>query len=136
MSIESELFTFFTVTTGSISALIGTAYYPGVIGQEADLPAVVFNRITTDRVQSLSGSSDLPMARVQFNCYASTFLAAIALTDAVRSALNDFTGAMGAVTVQHATLIDESDLPAFNIQDSKRRTFGRQLEFIINYNEA
>ena len=135
MSIESELKTFLTSTNAPVSALIGTRYFAGVVKRNADTPNIVWNRIFTNRLQHLEGSSDLPTARFQLSCFDNDMLGAVALADAVRGAINDFSGPMGSVTVQFITLVDETDLYNPSPSNRQKRTYGRALDFEISYNE-
>ena len=136
MSLESELVTFLTVTNATVSALVSTRVYAGVTPQGSAVPKISFSRIFTNRLQKLEGSSDLPATRYQISCFDDDMVGAIALADAVRGALNDYSGATGAVTIQHASLVDETDLFNPSPEAHKKRTFGRALDFEIWYNEA
>ena len=136
MSLESDLFTFLTSTNAAVSALISTRLHVGFSPQGEALPKMVMNRLFTNRLQKLEGSSDLPDTRIQFSCFAVNQVGAIALADALRGALNDYSAVMGSTTIQHASLVDETDLFNPSPEAHRKRTYGRALDFSIWYEES
>lgn len=74
--------------------LLGGRVYPGVIKQGSDYPAAAVNVTGVSPTNSKTKASDLDFCRVQIDIYATTPTAAGQTADAVRGALDYFTGAV------------------------------------------
>lgn len=94
-----------------ITALVSTRVYSFRIPQNATLPCIVLQRISTPRIATMdmSGATGtLASPRFQFDAWATTYASAKAITDAIRAALNGRTGATGTgVTIRAALIQDE-----------------------------
>src|SRR5512139_359269 len=81
---------------GAITALIGSGaaarLYPLVIPQTSALPAVAYQKISSPKEQSHSGSSHLARSRMQFTCEAETYNEVKALATAVKDCWDSFAG--------------------------------------------
>ena len=111
ITIEEGLFAYLSANAG-VSALVSTRIYPNKLPQTVTLPALTYQRIDSPRVHShdSSGSVGTARPRFQFDCWATTYAAAKALSDALRGALNGYKGTMGTtspVTVQSALIQSE-----------------------------
>lgn len=74
----------------AVAALVGDRGYPVILPQGATFPAFTYQRISGGtRVASHAGDSGLTLARIQVDCWASTYLAAKAACDAIRRALQE-----------------------------------------------
>lgn len=95
----------FTVLSGNeaVTDIVGTRIYPLRIPQRGSLPAVVYQIITTDPVNSLDGDSGLDLLRLQIKTWADKYEDAQALAVAVRNALN------GAGSFKIRTVFKEDD---------------------------
>lgn len=107
MAFEEGLFTYLSTYAG-LAALVGTRIYPMLLPQQPTLPAVTYQRISTPRLHEFEASF-LPHPRFQFDCWAGDFLAAKNVAEQVRLALDLYTGAMGAETVEVSIVEDERD---------------------------
>lgn len=115
-----------------LAALVGTRLYPNVLPQRnLTLPAIVWQRIATTRVNSLSGPSGLATPRFQFTCWAATYAAAQAVAEALRTALDGYTGAAGAYTVSDAILEDEGDMYEPSIGLKEKEAYGVRVDYTI-----
>lgn len=108
MTIEEGLYELLTMDT-AVAALVGTRIYPLLVPQDADLPAMAYQRISGPRDHTHSGASGLAMARMQLTYLASSYAAVKALAEAVRAALDGLRGSMGEVTVGSCMLENEFD---------------------------
>ena len=112
MTIEEGLAAFLKANTG-IAALVGDRVYLNKLPQTVTPPALTFRRVDGPRVNThdVSGSAGTAHPRFQFDAWGVTSASCKAVTDAVRSALQGYHGAMGtgatAVTVQGALLQNE-----------------------------
>lgn len=116
-----------------VSALIN-GIWPQVIPQGEDAPAIVYTIEDEIRDRLLNGSEGpYYIAIVEFNCYAPSYATAIAIADAVQSALIDYTGQLGVtapiVTADHIRL--DRRLPDEYEDDTNYRRISFQL--LIGY---
>ena len=81
--------TIFSALTGdaAVSAIVNTHVYPLVIPQGGTLPAVTYQRIYGAPVNDLAGAGQLIRARVQVDCWATSYSGVRALAGAVYAAL-------------------------------------------------
>ncbi|OGO04004.1 MAG: hypothetical protein A2Y91_03500 [Chloroflexi bacterium RBG_13_54_8] len=89
--------------------IAGDRVYPQVLPPKVTLPAISYNRISTPRVRSLSGSSHLAMPRFQFTAWAITYEEARFLMDEIKADLNDFSGTVGGMIIQASKVENELD---------------------------
>lgn len=71
----------------TVIGLVGTRIYPGVLPQAVQLPAVVFNIISTTPENVLEGAPTLAGQRVQIDSYGKKYGDAHEVDDALRSVL-------------------------------------------------
>lgn len=90
MSLETKLYTLLSSDAGVV-AIASDRVYPDEAPQNAALPYVVYTRISSGRVYSLSGYSGLENPRIQIDCYAETMADVVSLSDAVISAMRGAT---------------------------------------------
>ena len=108
MSIESGLYAHLT-SDPDVSALVGDRIYPLLVPQDATLPAIAYQRISTGRDETHTGPSGLSQARIQLTCIADSYDAAKAVADAVRSSLDGFSGTMGGINVGACFVTNDRD---------------------------
>lgn len=128
--IEQGLVTYLLLDAGLI-AIIGNRLHDDVLPQSPTVPALVWQRISTPREYSHSGSSHLAMPRFQFSCWATTRLGAINLANALKGALDAYSGAMGSETVYAAYL--ENELGSYDGETGLRREI---LDYRIDHKET
>lgn len=87
MNIEERLFYYLTGNPG-VAALVTDRVYPLIAPQDAALPYLVYQRISTARERSHSGPSGLAHPRFQVTAVAATYSAVRNLANAVRIALD------------------------------------------------
>lgn len=112
--IDEGLFAHLSADAG-VAALAGSRIYPLVIPQQSfredsRQPCVVYSRDGAQRQKLFGGTSDMVSSAFTIDSYAPTLAAAQALADAVRVALLDFSGVMGATTVRAVFLENEFEL--------------------------
>lgn len=94
MSIATDLRSFL-LADGTIAGLIGTRLYPNLLPQSPTFPAMTFGWVSGNRFHHLDGAAGIAGPRVQFDCWALTYLEAEALFEALRLALDGFRGDIG-----------------------------------------
>lgn len=84
---EEDLINFLLADAGVLAA-VSTRVYWNVRPQSSALPAITLQRISDIPVGDDEGADDLTETRVQVDCWASTFAAALAAGRAVEAALS------------------------------------------------
>ncbi len=88
MSVETD-FRGYLINDAMVSGLIGTRVYPLMMPQGFTLPAVTYQRVSSDREYDLTdGPVGWCWARFQLDCYADSFSGVRELAEAVRQALD------------------------------------------------
>lgn len=110
MSFEVGLRALLLADSG-ISAIVGSRIYPVILEEGATFPALVYQRISGPRVQSLDGASGLAVLRIAISCYTTLFATARDLAAKIRVLLNGYRGTLSEGTVVGGTLLlDERDV--------------------------
>ena len=131
-----------TIETGIKAKLTAAAtaaagrIYPKIRPAKAALPAITYQRITTERVRSHTGPSGLAYPRFQINAWAATWDAANALAVEIRTALDGSIGTWDDADVQACDLEDEGDLEAVPTEGASRMRHGIRQDYIIRHAES
>jgi hypothetical protein len=86
-----------------------TRIYALFLPQDPTLPAITYQRISGPRIQRLNDATEWGQARIQYDCWATTYLGAQTLAAAVRISLNGFVGELATLKVA-IRLDNERDL--------------------------
>jgi hypothetical protein len=108
MSLPSDIRTFVTAST-SISAVVGTRMHYNQLPQPSIYPHLWFQRQSREEELDMGGVGGLAMSRFDIEINSTSPSVAISLADKVRGRLHGYRGAMGATTVQMATVADQDD---------------------------
>lgn len=132
MVIEEAIFDHLTGDAG-VAALVGTRIYPTVIPQDAALPACAYQRISGPRDLAHDGPTGQALARIQFTCTATSYGAVKGLANAIREALDGFSGTMGSPSgaVVHVAMVD-NEIDGYNQQTGLQTV---RLDVIFRYIE-
>jgi hypothetical protein len=109
MSVEKVIYSKLSGDS-DVSGLVSTRIYPVSLPQKPTYPAIVYTRISGDRLHSLGGASNLASPRFQIDCFASTYSAVKDLASKIRSAINGFRGTVSGVTVHGIFLESDNDI--------------------------
>lgn len=120
----------------NLVALIGNRVYPNYVPQGAAVPAVTYQRISGPRDHTFDGPSGLVKSRYQLNSWADTYGDMESVADAVRIAMDGFSGTIGGRVIQNIESDDETDTPVIKPGVDKLRRMGSGMDFNIHYNEA
>jgi hypothetical protein len=89
---EAGLFSFLTAQP-TLQALLGTSAARGdkstgvfavLANNEATMPYMVFQKVSGEPVMSLQGMNALQKARFRFSCYGTSYVGAVALSNALK----------------------------------------------------
>ena len=120
-----------------LTALIGAGdamrLYPDVLPEGVPYPAVTYFRVSTPRLHVLSGPSGFAQPRFQFSAWANNKADVIAVTEAVRAALDGFRGLMGEVQVRG--VLSDDEMGDHDEYDGRTRSFHRVIDFQVSHEE-
>jgi len=119
-----------------VSALVGARIAPWQEMQGAALPFIAYTQVEGDHLHSLSSGIALGQETYQFDCVATTYSGARALSDAVRVKLAGFRGTSDTVVIQSCLPTGHRDLPAPPIAGTQKPTYTRQIEFSVFATES
>ena len=92
-----------------VTALIGSRIYILSASQTVGDPHVVYSRISATRSHAKAGPSGLTESRVQFSIWSKWFREAWAVAEALRHALDGFSGIMNGVNIRAIRSDGEAD---------------------------
>jgi len=135
MAIETALYSILSSDSG-VSAIISTRIYPRIVPQLASLPALSYQQISGPREHTMSGPAGMVKSRWQINCVVESYSALRALADAVRKALDCYSGTASSTKIDVGFLDNENDGfdSIHDVKSSKRYT--KILDFIIWFQES
>jgi len=87
MTIETDFYSTLS-GDGGVSALVGTKIHPHIVPEGTALPYITYSMVVGTPFNKLAGRTGLEKKRIQVNCWASTYAAAKALAEAVKTALD------------------------------------------------
>lgn len=140
MTIEEGLVTYLR-SVSAITAVVGQRIYPRLVPQGnqsgSNLPAITYQMVSGNPLQSLSGSSGFTTERIQLNCWALDDSTARSLRELLRLNLDGYAGLMGTVTA-YAVLVESKGALPFRASEETdaRRQYGHFIEIAIQCEEA
>lgn len=88
----------YLLTISEVAALDGNKVYVGQSPQGAPDSHVVIERVADDHNNALDGTGATVFADFEIDCKAKTSIAADTLAEAIKTAIDDYTGSMGDET--------------------------------------
>lgn len=121
----------------TVGGLVSTRVYPVVVPQGSSLPYISYQRVASRHVHSMDGVAGLAETTIQIDCYASTYSGGKALGEAVRLALDGYTGTpVGGGTVIGGILLDGiNDAPETPQTGGETIVHRVSMDFVIWYEE-
>lgn len=96
------------ITGNSPQTTAASRVYPR-LPQGVTFPAVLYTRLSTDRMQSLDANVGVTMAMVSVDCIGDNYSDAKVLADEVRTILHGYSGAWSTLLCHNIALDGESD---------------------------
>jgi hypothetical protein len=128
-----ELITAVMKNDATIAGIVGARIYPLRVPQDADMPAITYQKISGRWHVQMSGPHNMSEERFQINCWETTYAGVKALADAVRAALNGYDSTINVVEVHIITLENETDLVVEIPDIRSTRRYSRALDFLAWY---
>jgi hypothetical protein len=122
------------LATPAVVALVAERIYPAEgVPQGSPMPVIAHDRISAaDGVLDLDGDTAPDEVRVQLNCWATSYDAAMAVAAAVRTALQGWAGQ----NPQGSTQKVECGAPRKMPKDQELKLFGFRMDALVTIQEA
>ena len=111
----------------TVSAMVSTRIFPIVAAQDTAFPFVVYTITNQEPSMTKDGVSPLDTISVQIDCYALEYDANVTLSNAVRSALDFYTGTVQSQAIQRIRFQGQND----GEYDEDLGVFWQSLDFDI-----
>lgn len=113
----------------AVSSLVGTNVFFNIRPENLRTPCVVLTLVSSIPSYTISGPGGSISGRMQADCLAPTYPQAKSLSDAVRAAVDGYSGDQYGTTVCYVELDNIRDIPAAPLVGSgSLATFGVQLD--------
>lgn len=132
--IERAIYNILKADVG-VSALVSSRVYPNITPQDAALPYLVIVRADTEHVESTSGSSGLARASIEVISFSDSYKEVKALAEAVRKALQGYTGAIGRDKIGGIHAGSETDGMGLQAEGGEKYVHWVSFDFSVWYNE-
>lgn len=119
----------YLVAQSSVTDVVSTRVYFGNIPNLNTLPSVAIEMLTEDTVRSINGGDEgLYNATLQIDVVADTYTSANAAGEAIRAALDDYRGTMGAMECRkcYVTSVRDTQYAPIDASDTFRHM--RQID--------
>jgi hypothetical protein len=117
-----------------VTALVGDRVTPGGDPARGN-NAVTFHQISGIRDHTMDGPDSYVTPTMQVNSFGKTDLEANNIADAVRKALNGFSGTVDGVSISYIALDDQGDLDDFEPGDRQVSRHGVRQDYLMSYTE-
>lgn len=114
----------------AVNALAGTRIYALQIPQNPTFPCATYELIGAERESVMSADTGQVHARVQVTSWAKTYTAASALSEAVRTTLQRWSGTSTGVVIDEVFIEDEGVF-----FDETTATHAHVLDLMVHYQE-
>lgn len=93
----------------AVGAVVDARIYPLLLTQGSELPAIVYQRLSTYGEHANDTNSTLISSRIRFDCYGKTYSDAKNLAIKVKACLDGFIGLILTVHIDGILFVDEFD---------------------------
>ena len=135
MSVKGGLALHLKANAG-VSAIVGSRVYIAPMPQAQPLPFVVFHRQGTDHVRSLEGPSGLRRTEFDVRCYSTDSAQVEALGEAVRLALDGWSGVWSSIRVTNVFVEYMEDAEIADQEGGEEVVFQVELGIIVWHVES
>lgn len=92
----------------TLTGLVGTDIYPVSAPQGVNYPFVVYSFSSADPTDQKDGSSPIDDVSLNVDCYDKTYRGAQSIVNAVRDALDDYSGTAASITIRRIWFQNQS----------------------------
>jgi hypothetical protein len=123
----------YLVSKSSVTDLVSTRIYPGVLPQAATLPAVVYTVVTNVPNDDVTGSSGSVNAGLQLDVFSDSHITSNNIGEQIRLVMQGYSGAMGDETVGAVRLTNRYEMYEKPVDGSDLGRHRVILSFNITY---
>lgn len=137
MELNEALYAYLKSYAGLL-ALVGDCIYPDVLPQNPTYPAITYQLISEEEIDTFQQPNTLIGPTYQFSCWGSTRASCQAVAKQLRLAFKNYSGVMGGaggVTVSGIEKINKSE-DIFNDSDGRIIAYRTSIDFQIWYQEG
>lgn len=120
----------------AVTAIVNDRIYPVALPQDRPRPAITFSREKSGHDHNLKKASGTSLATIRVNSWGDKYKDAAALSEAVRVAMQGFSGTADGVKIDCMTLMDDYDEFVQPQDGSDKGIFAVVFEFHIRYQES
>lgn len=131
----SGLRTYLLTITG-VTDLVSTRIRPDALTQNETFPAVVLSETRSDHIHTISASAGFVESLIEFACFSATRLEAESVGEAVRQALQGYTGTAGSETIKSCILESRDSGYLVPADGSDEGLYVTALDFRIVFSES
>jgi hypothetical protein len=131
---EKALYDILSSAAG-VTQYVGGRIYPSLIDQGAGLPAIAYEQISGPRFHEVSHPMGWVESRYQISIWAATYLQACEISDAVRIAIDGYTGVTVGLDIDHIFVTDEGDLSSLFAENAALDMHGKRIDALIVFRE-
>ena len=135
MTIEAAVYSRLGAVAG-VTALVSTRIYPDQGPQKPTDPYITFRVVSERHEHHMTAAAGGVFARVQIDCWSRTSEDAAAVGEAVRNALQGWTGTAGSVAVKLSHLANRFSMPAGPSDGSDAAWHRATLDFLMGHTET
>jgi len=114
----------------TVTNLVGDRIFPVVVRSDGDLPGITYQRTYGERTYTMAGSGGWARVTISLACWARDYSQARSMADAVRLALDAYSGT-DSDDIQIGKVTDGADS-----YDADLDVFGCSLDLEVQYNEV
>lgn len=112
-----------------VASLCGTRIYPLLLPETVSFPAATYQTISTVSDYTFDGASGFTQARIQIDVWATRYLDAKSLSEAIRSVLDAFDGTLPDGTKQVFIMRDNST----DLYENQAELYRVQTDWLVLY---
>lgn len=134
MSIEANTYSFLSSQAG-ITNIVASRIYPLHLPQNPTYPAMLYSLISSNHLTSLAESVGMVRARIQFDVYSTSLADCVNGIEALRQALQKYSGNYGTGTCLTAKLINDFLVIEKPEDGSQSFIFRKSADYLLTLRE-
>jgi len=129
--LESGLISLLKANAG-VSSLVATRMYPVLLPDKSTLPAVTYRTLSSLPTYTLTGALGMTTNRIEYTAWATSYLTAKAIIEAIVEALDNYTGTLADGTFVSRIWRTGSAVDSF---EAEGNLYTCSIDFRITYTE-
>ncbi len=137
MTIESALYSYLSTKT-TVTDEVSTRIYPQTAPNGTAYPFITFSVISETNDHSMTGATGLANPIIQVDIWSATIASRVSGSEAIRNALDGFTGDMGTenLNIRSCFLSNRSNFEESDTEGKGQPTYRSSMDFSIWHVES